>query len=67
MGHAPAPGQATISPWQGAGRYLDHVVTSGDDRATVEATMTSAAGKVTAIGTGTFVAVKPGHPAYFRW
>jgi hypothetical protein len=23
--------------------------------------------KVTAIGTGTFVAVKPGHPAYHRW
>jgi hypothetical protein len=27
----------------------------------------TAAGKVTAIGTGTFIAVKPGHPAYHRW
>ncbi|MDB4995214.1 MAG: hypothetical protein JWM74_2646 [Myxococcaceae bacterium] len=43
-----------------------HVVTSTDDRATIEATMT-ANGKVTAIGTGTFVAVKPDHPAYHRW
>jgi acyl-coenzyme A thioesterase PaaI-like protein len=43
-----------------------HVVTSSDDRATIEATMT-ANGKVTAIGTGTFIAVKPGHPAYHRW
>jgi acyl-coenzyme A thioesterase PaaI-like protein len=32
----------------------------------IEAIMT-AGGKVTAIGTGTFVAVKPGHPAYHRW
>jgi acyl-coenzyme A thioesterase PaaI-like protein len=43
-----------------------HVVTASDDRATIEAIMT-AAGKVTAIGTGTFVAVKPDHPAYHRW
>jgi acyl-coenzyme A thioesterase PaaI-like protein len=43
-----------------------HVVTSGDDRASIEAIMTSG-GKVTAIGTGTFVAVKPDHPAYHRW
>jgi acyl-coenzyme A thioesterase PaaI-like protein len=43
-----------------------HVVSATDDRATIEATMT-ADGKVTAIGTGTFVAVKPGHPAYHRW
>jgi acyl-coenzyme A thioesterase PaaI-like protein len=43
-----------------------HVVSSAEDRATIEATMT-AGGKVTAIGTGTFIAVKPGHPAYFRW
>jgi acyl-coenzyme A thioesterase PaaI-like protein len=43
-----------------------HVITSTDDRATIEATMT-ANGKVTAIGTGTFVAVKPDHPAYHRW
>jgi acyl-coenzyme A thioesterase PaaI-like protein len=43
-----------------------HIVSATDDRATIEATMT-AAGKVTAIGTGTFIAVKPGHPAYHRW
>lgn len=36
------------------------------DRATVEATIT-ADGKVTATCRGTFVAVKPGHPAYHRW
>jgi acyl-coenzyme A thioesterase PaaI-like protein len=43
-----------------------HVVSSTDDRATLEATLT-AAGKVCALGSGTFVAVKPGHPAYHRW
>jgi acyl-coenzyme A thioesterase PaaI-like protein len=37
-----------------------------DDRATVEATL-SANGTVTARCRGTFVAVKPGHPAYYRW
>lgn len=42
------------------------IVSATDDRATIEAVMT-AAGKVTAIGTGTFIAVKPGHPAYHRW
>lgn len=42
------------------------VVASEGDRATVEATMT-AGGKVTALGSGTFVAVKPDHPAYHRW
>jgi acyl-coenzyme A thioesterase PaaI-like protein len=47
-------------------RVEARVVTSTDDRATIEATMT-ANGKVTAIGTGTFVAVKPDHPAYHRW
>ncbi|MBX3160617.1 MAG: PaaI family thioesterase [Deltaproteobacteria bacterium] len=43
-----------------------HVVSAAGDRATIEATMT-AGGKVTALGTGTFIAVKPGHPAYHRW
>jgi len=42
------------------------VVESTDDRTTVEATLT-AGGKVTATCRGTFVAVKPGHPAYHRW
>lgn len=43
-----------------------HVVSSSDDRATIEAIMT-AGSRVTAIGTGTFVAVKPDHHAYHRW
>jgi len=42
------------------------VVESEPDRAKVEATVT-AGGKVTATGSGLFVAVKPGHPAYHRW
>lgn len=42
------------------------VVESSDDRATVEATV-EANGKITATCRGTFVAVKEGHPAYFRW
>jgi acyl-coenzyme A thioesterase PaaI-like protein len=42
------------------------VVDSADDRATIEAEV-SASGVVTATGRGTFVAVKPGHPAFDRW
>ena len=42
------------------------VVESSDDRAVIEATMTSG-DLVTATCRGTFVAVKPGHPAYHRW
>jgi len=42
------------------------VVESTEDRATVEATLESG-GIVCANGRGTFVAVKPGHPAYHRW
>ena len=42
------------------------VLESTDDRATVEATI-EADDKVTASCRGTFVAVKPGHPAYDRW
>lgn len=42
------------------------VVESADDRATVEATI-EAGGAVTATCRGTFVAVRPGHPAYGRW
>ncbi len=42
------------------------VVESSDDRATIEATLTSD-GEVCATCRGTFVAVKPGHPAYHRW
>jgi len=47
-------------------RVEARVVSSTDDRAVIEATMT-AGGKVTALGTGTFVAVEPDHPAYHRW
>lgn len=43
-----------------------HVVDSTGDRAVVEATLESG-GKVCATCRGTFVAVKPGHPAYQRW
>ena len=42
------------------------VAESGEDRAVIEATL-EANGKVTATCRGTFVAVKEGHPAYFRW
>jgi acyl-coenzyme A thioesterase PaaI-like protein len=42
------------------------VAESQPDRAVVEATL-EANGKVTATCRGTFVAVKPGHPAYHRW
>lgn len=42
------------------------VVEGLDDRATVEAEISSG-GSVTATGRGTFVAVKPDHPAYDRW
>lgn len=42
------------------------VVESTEDRAVVEASIT-AGGKTTATCRGTFVAVKPGHPAYHRW
>jgi len=42
------------------------VVESKEDRAVVEGKVV-ADGKVTATCRGTFVAVKPGHPAYHRW
>ena len=42
------------------------VVESTADRAVVESTL-EAGGKVCATCRGTFVAVKPGHPAYHRW
>ena len=38
----------------------------GEDRAVIEAELW-AGGKVCATFRGTFVAVKPGHPAYHRW
>jgi acyl-coenzyme A thioesterase PaaI-like protein len=46
--------------------FRAHVVESREDRATVEATL-EAGGLLCATCRGTFVAVKPGHPAYHRW
>ncbi|HEY9401381.1 MAG TPA: PaaI family thioesterase [Pyrinomonadaceae bacterium] len=47
-------------------RLTARVVEAKEDRAVVEVELT-AGGKVCATGRGTFVAVKPGHPAYHRW
>ncbi len=53
----PTPGVVHLRAW---------VVESKDDRAVVEASLESG-GKVCATCQGTFVAVKPGHPAHHRW
>ncbi|HYO77506.1 MAG TPA: PaaI family thioesterase [Thermoanaerobaculia bacterium] len=42
------------------------VAESTEDRAVIEATL-EANGKITATCRGTFVEVKEGHPAFFRW
>ena len=55
----PTPTDAPVS-------LAARVVEIKDDRAVVAAELT-AGGKVCATGRGTFVAVKPGHPAYHRW
>jgi acyl-coenzyme A thioesterase PaaI-like protein len=47
-------------------RLRAHVTESTEDRAVVEASLESN-GTVCATCRGTFVAVKPGHPAYHRW
>ncbi|MBS0663518.1 MAG: PaaI family thioesterase [Verrucomicrobia bacterium] len=47
-------------------RLEARVVEAGTDRARVEGTLTSG-GQLCATCSGTFVAVKPGHPAYHRW
>ena len=47
-------------------RLIARVVESSNDRAIVEGELI-AQDKVTATCRGTFVAVKPGHPAYHRW
>lgn len=54
------------TPTDGELRLRAWVVESEDDRATVEVTL-EARGEVTATCRGTFVAVRPGHPAYDRW
>lgn len=54
------------TPTAGPLRLRARVVDSKEDRAVVEASLESE-GKVCATCRGTFVAVKPGHPAYHRW
>jgi len=53
-------------PSDGPVQMRARVVEATEDRAVVEGTL-SAGGVVTAMCRGTFVAVKPGHPAYERW
>jgi len=54
------------TPVDGQLQLRARVVTSADDRATVEGTL-AAGGALTATCRATFVAVGPGHPAYERW
>jgi acyl-coenzyme A thioesterase PaaI-like protein len=54
------------APTDGPVRLRARVVESGADRAVVESSL-EAHGLVCATFRGTFVAVKPGHPAYHRW
>lgn len=54
------------APSSGAVRLVARVAEAKDDRATIDAEL-HAAGKLCATCRGTFVAVKPGHPAYHRW
>lgn len=55
-----------VTPPDTALHLTAHIVESTEDRADVEATVL-ASGEVTATGSGTFVAVEEGHPAYHRW
>jgi len=54
------------TPTDGPIDLVARPVEVGDDRAVVEAELW-AGGKVCATCRGTFVAVRPGHPAYHRW
>ena len=54
------------TPTDGPITLRARVLESTNDRALVEGELI-AHGKVTATCRGTFVAVKPGHPAYHRW
>jgi acyl-coenzyme A thioesterase PaaI-like protein len=54
------------TPTSGEITLRAHAVELKGDRAIVEATL-EAGGKACATCRGTFVAVKPGHPAYHRW
>jgi acyl-coenzyme A thioesterase PaaI-like protein len=54
------------TPTDGTIKLAARVVEAREDRATVEGELI-AHDKVCATCRGTFVAVKPGHPAYHRW
>jgi acyl-coenzyme A thioesterase PaaI-like protein len=54
------------TPTDGEIEIVARAVEIGEDRAIVEAEL-SAGGNLCATSRGTFVAVKPGHPAYHRW
>jgi uncharacterized protein (TIGR00369 family) len=54
------------TPTDGPIELTARPVEISDDRAVIEAEL-RAGGKVCATCRGTFVAVKPGHPAYHRW
>lgn len=54
------------TPTQGMLELVAQVAESKSDRAIIEAQLL-ADGKVCATCSGTFVMVKPGHPAYHRW
>jgi acyl-coenzyme A thioesterase PaaI-like protein len=54
------------TPTSGPIGLVARPVEVADDRAVIEAEL-RAGGKVCATARGTFVAVKPGHPAYHRW
>jgi uncharacterized protein (TIGR00369 family) len=55
------------TPTDGPVSLSARVVESEGNRAVVEGTLFSAAGKACASCRGTFVAVKEGHPAFHRW
>ena len=54
------------TPTDGPVKLVARVAELKDDRAVIEAELISK-GEVCATCRGTFVAVKPGHPAYHRW
>ncbi|HWP94608.1 MAG TPA: PaaI family thioesterase [Gammaproteobacteria bacterium] len=54
------------TPTAGPIQLVARVASSTDESVTVDAEL-SAGGKICATCRGTFVAVKPGHPAYHRW
>lgn len=54
------------TPTDGAVHLVARVADSTDERATIDAEL-HAGGKTCATCRGTFVAVKPGHPAHYRW